>query len=272
MQTFLLIIFSLIFSSAFAQNKEIEDQFKYKATYDLTWQIDSTDAESIQNETMVLYMGDNISRFTSENFLKHDSINELRKKNFEKTGRFMAPPQTKFKYKLFKNLTEGRLYFFEKIARDRFKYIEELPLQEWEIHPEIKEVSGYNVQKATTIYAGRDYIAWFTSEIPVSDGPYKFSGLPGLIIEIADTKNYYHFKLSGFKEIGTAATVSTDEDRYTKVSKNDFLTAQENYARDPLGTLSKAGITIGWSEKEEKSAKKELKENYKSRNNPIELE
>ncbi|MBZ9632375.1 GLPGLI family protein [Salegentibacter sp. LM13S] len=265
--SFILLLISPIFNA-----QELTEKFQYKATYDLTWQIDSTNVESIQEETMVLYRGDNISRFTSENFLKHDSINELRKKNFEKTGRFMAPPQTKFKYKLFKNFPEGRLYFFEKIARDRFKYTEQLPLQEWEIHPETKEISGYNVQKATTTFSGRDYIAWFTSEIPISDGPYKFSGLPGLIIEIADTKNYYHFKLSGFKEIETEATVSIDEDRYTKVSKNDFLTAQESYTRDPLGTLSKAGITIGWSEQEEKSAKKELKENYKSRNNPIELQ
>jgi GLPGLI family protein len=48
-------------------------------------------------------------------------------------------------------------------------------------------------------YAGRDYKAWFTNEIPVSDGPYKFYGLPGLIVEIEDSKKQYTFELVSYK-------------------------------------------------------------------------
>jgi len=50
MQTFLLIIFSLIFSSTFAQNKKIEDQFKYKATYELTYAPDSTNIDDLKDK------------------------------------------------------------------------------------------------------------------------------------------------------------------------------------------------------------------------------
>jgi len=263
-------IFLLISSLVPAQ--ELTGEFKYKATYELTWQIDSTNAESIQSEAMVLYMGDNSSRFSSEIFMKHDSINALRKKNFEKTGRFMPAPQTEFEYKIFKDFTTGEIYFYEKIFKDKFKYTEELALQEWEIHQETKEISGYKAQKATTNFAGREYVAWFTAEIPISDGPYKFSGLPGLIIEITDTQNYYHFRLSGFEQLKKPATVSIEKDQYTEVSKADFLAAEDNYERDPYGALTKAGVSIGWSKEKEKEAIQELKENYKSRNNPIELE
>jgi len=269
-QIYLCLSLSLIFSTVFGQ--KLTDKFNYKATYQLTWQIDSTNAESVQSEKMVLFIGDGISRFSSLNLLKTDSLSAQRKKNFKNTGRLMSPPQTEFEYKLFKNLNIGKLYFFERVAKDRFKYTEELPLQEWEIHSETKEISGYNVQKATTSFAGRDYIAWFSAEIPISDGPYKFSGLPGLIIEIAGTQNYYHFKMTGFRELDTDASITIEEDQYTTVSKAEFLAAEENYNRDPLGALSKAGITIGWSKEREKEAEKELKENFKSRNNPIELE
>lgn len=258
-----------MFLTVFGQ--ELTDKFNYKATYKLTWQIDSTDTKSVQSEKMVLFIGDGISRFSSLNLLKVDSLSAERKKNFKRSGKFMASLQTKFDYKIFKNLQSGKLSFFERIGKDRFKYTEELPLQEWKIHSEIKEIAGYNVQKATTTYAGRDYIAWFTAEISISEGPYKFSGLPGLIIEITDTQKYYHFKLTGFRELNKAASMTIAKDRYTEVSKEDFLTAEENYNRDPLGALSKAGISIGWSKERGKEAKKELKENYKSRNNPIEL-
>lgn len=268
------VYFSLLFILTFSicKAQDLSEKFKYKATYELTWQIDSTNDESIQEETMVLYMGDNISRFSSEIFMKHDSINALRKKNFQKTGRFMPAPQTKFEYTIFKDFTTGEIYFYEKIFKDKFKYTEGLPLQKWDIQQETKEISGYKTQKATTSYAGRNYIAWFTSEIAISDGPYKFSGLPGLIIEIYDIQNYYHFQLSGFQQLKKLATVSIEKDQYIEISKADFLTAEDNYNRDPYGALTKAGVTIGWSKAREKEAIQELKENYKSRNNPIELE
>ena len=48
-------------------------------------------------------------------------------------------------------------------------------------------------QKASTTYRGRDYVVWFTPEIPVSHGPWKLRGLPGLIIEASDLTGKYEF-------------------------------------------------------------------------------
>jgi hypothetical protein len=41
--------------------------------------------------------------------------------------------------------------------------------------------------------------AWFSSEIPISEGPYKFTGLPGLVMEISDVKNNFRYKLISLK-------------------------------------------------------------------------
>lgn len=57
----------------------------------------------------------------------------------------------------------------------------------WEITGDTKLVAGYNCYAASTYFRGRNYIAYFTPEIPVSVGPYKFGGLPGLILEIKTT-------------------------------------------------------------------------------------
>ena len=67
---------------------------------------------------------------------------------------------------------------------------------DWEISNETKESDGYVMQKATTTFRGRDYVAWFTKEIPIPMGPYKFYGLPGLIMEIYDTDNIYHWTIT----------------------------------------------------------------------------
>ena len=73
-------------------------------------------------------------------------------------------------------------------------YTEEFPLQSWKIEPETQIVCGYECQKAVCHWRGRDYVAWFTSAIPVSAGPWKFGGLPGLIMKISDSKNDYSWE------------------------------------------------------------------------------
>ncbi len=63
----------------------------------------------------------------------------------------------------------------------------------WELISEFKDISGYNCQKAITAFRGRNYEAWFTSEIPLSFGPWKFGGLPGLILEVYDQTGEIYF-------------------------------------------------------------------------------
>ena len=59
----------------------------------------------------------------------------------------------------------------------------------WRIKPETKQIGQFLCQKATCSFRGRNYIAWFTPEIPVCYGLWKLNGLPGLILEVNDLKN-----------------------------------------------------------------------------------
>ncbi len=67
--------------------------------------------------------------------------------------------------------------------------------QIWKLTEEKKKIKDLTLQKATTNWGGRNWIAWFTQEIPFQEGPYKFHGLPGLIIELEDDKGNYKFSL-----------------------------------------------------------------------------
>jgi hypothetical protein len=53
--------------------------------------------------------------------------------------------------------------------------------------------------EATLNFAGRAYTAWFTPDLPASFGPYKFHGLPGLILEIYDSKKHHHYTASSIE-------------------------------------------------------------------------
>ncbi len=79
------------------------------------------------------------------------------------------------------------------IRGDAFILKEKISDFNWKIQDSTKMIGNYNCRLATGHFRGRDYKAWFTEAIPVSAGPWKFDGLSGLIIDIADTTGRYHW-------------------------------------------------------------------------------
>lgn len=79
-------------------------------------------------------------------------------------------------------------------------YSDSVPSQEWSFSDEDTDpIMDYECSKATTEFAGRNYTAWFTPEIPLPFGPYKFGGLPGLILKLEDAEQQYIWEAVGFE-------------------------------------------------------------------------
>ena len=64
----------------------------------------------------------------------------------------------------------------------------------WEIKNESKAILGYNCQLAKGSFRGRTYSAYFTTEIPIRNGPQKFDGLPGIILEVVSDDKCVYYK------------------------------------------------------------------------------
>ncbi|MCE4065159.1 GLPGLI family protein [Chryseobacterium gleum] len=165
---------------------------------------DSINLVSMKSERTFLDIKEGHSLFISENKLKRDSLftsvkseaKETRKeeKDFSKMeGRKHFEP-TFFEYFITKAIPEQKVYYYEKAAGKQIYYQEDRPVK-WEVTNVIEKQNGYSAQKAVTEFGGRTWTAWFTKEIPFSDGPYKFSGLPGLIVKLEDDKGDYKFDL-----------------------------------------------------------------------------
>lgn len=73
-------------------------------------------------------------------------------------------------------------------------YTEPYPQQQWKMGSETTIILGHKCQKATCHWRGRDFVAWFAPDIPVKAGPWKFGGLPGLILKVADSTGTYRFE------------------------------------------------------------------------------
>ena len=262
------LLIALLFLSL--GNLQAQNSYSYKATYQLEYQEDSTDQNSIKSEAGVLYLGKGHSRYSSLGKAVKDSLENMPNPEFLRMDEYQK--MTDFKYKIFKNHKENQLVLAEKVFEYKLKYKQDLKTIDWEIHPENKEILGFSAQKATGSFAGRNYVAWFAPQLPFLDGPYKFSGLPGLILEISDLKNHYHFSLTGFQELEKPVDKLLNLDNYKAVSQKELDQFRDDYNRDPIGTMQKAGVKFGWSEEDEAKTRKELSEKYKKRNNPIELQ
>ena len=81
-----------------------------------------------------------------------------------------------------------------------YRYSEQLPTMEWKLSQETTTVCGHKCQKATCHWRGRDFVAWFAPDIPIRRGPWKFGGLPGLILKVYDTERFYTFEAIGIEK------------------------------------------------------------------------
>lgn len=160
-------------------------------------------------------------------------------------------------------------------------------IQDWKLTDEKKKVKDINLQKATTSWGGRNWIAWFTADIPFQEGPYKFHGLPGLIIELYDDQNNYKFELVKTQKIAVPkgniyidhmlkSNVPVDDKKY-RDSKLKYYDSPVNYLRNATQQTRSNdefylndGTKVGQANSREVNER--LKESIRKYNNPIELD
>ncbi|MEN0049721.1 MAG: GLPGLI family protein [Bacteroidota bacterium] len=96
----------------------------------------------------------------------------------------------------FFDYKRNKLTVRELVLVKPFVYKEDIPEIDWQLLKESKVIRDFRCFKAVGNFRGRTYTAWFTPKIPVSYGPWKLHGLPGLIIEASDETQEVSFKLN----------------------------------------------------------------------------
>ncbi len=73
-------------------------------------------------------------------------------------------------------------------------------LFDWQLQRGDSVVCEYPCQKATATFRGRTWTVWYTLDLPYSDGPWKFCGLPGLILYAYDSEGLFRFNCIGIEK------------------------------------------------------------------------
>jgi GLPGLI family protein len=243
--------------------KSVSDIFEYKATYNISAYLDSTDAEFVVKERMELLLGKRISLFSSKAMSVEKTI-----ALHGNSGHTSKTAVTEFPFIILKNKEISERIFSQNIAEDKFYYKEDSNDFNWKLFSDNKKIDQYDCNKATVHWRGRNYIAWYSKQIPVQDGPYKFSGLPGLIVQIYDEDEQYHFQLIGFEKLKKPLKFKMKYKDFIEMEKNVLEETYITYLKDPFSFLKNPNIKI--SSETHQAYRKSFTERLAKRNNPIE--
>lgn len=278
---FLLLFAFALFS---AQNK----RFIYEYSYTL----DSTNKADLQKEMLVLDVNKMGSKFYSYQKYSSDSLMMIEIKKQQNSDseilNFKPTYKGKITYTISKNYPDFKTFLHIGMGNDEYKVLDDRKIV-WKINSEKAKIGEFDVQKAETEMYGRKWFAWFTTEIPIQDGPYKFSGLPGLIVKIEDATKTHSFELKGITKYVESQKLQIPENLLVG---NEILVNYSQYKKmylellnDPAKSLrqliNEAGANFkmfGPDGTEVKPAdmirQREVraKEDRKKNNNPLELD
>ena len=272
----LLLLFVLLGTLTFAQNKRFIYEYKLIP--------DSTEVSDVKTEMMYLDTSKDGSKYYSYTVFNSDSLMKADlERQLKATGSINIMPPAKrpmVRYSVTKIYPDYKIYLHRKLMMDAYKISEDRKIN-WKISSEKEKIGEWNAQKAEADFAGRHWTAWFSSEIPIQDGPYKFHGLPGLIVKIEDESGSHKMELKGIKNIRADLDINVWESKEIAINAKQFQKVLKEYENDPtkgIKQMQMGGANIVFTGKDATTAQiareqeERLKTQIKKDNNRIELD
>ena len=217
-----LILILLLMSFSALSDAEKLDKVVYRIVYNADVKIHKE--SEICHETGILEIGDSIS-----NFYGLELRNDLNKP--KNTGRVRVdlndpttwPTIIALTFGVYRNYSSnGRSIYYHYIREPRiFYYEEDIPQIDWHLVPGDTTLLGYQCQKATCKFRGRDWTVYYTMDIPISEGPWKLCGLPGLVLYARESLGEYTFSCAGIEKPENAY-IEVSKRLWTKVGQKEM--------------------------------------------------
>ncbi|QBJ87217.1 GLPGLI family protein [Chryseobacterium gleum] len=290
-------LFSIFLITLFAfagaqESKETANRFFYELTFK-----PKKDSAKLDKVITILDITDkNRSIYQDYTVIAQDSIMKVEFEAMQKAGMMKDLSKSlktpKISARIYKFYPSMKVQYVDKVANgftpSNIGYSEDLKFN-WNILADKQKIGEYNAQKATTDFGGRKWTAWFSTDIPFQDGPYKFYGLPGLIVKIEDADKNYSWVLQGNKKVKDYTEFSYIENlmhasggKVNELSREKFEKTFSDFKKDPFAsvrpmmtqemmskTIPGMDGTLGDMMKKQE---KQYKDFYNANDNPIEKE
>ncbi len=217
---FLLII--ILITSSF-QNIAAQADKNLYVEYEVSFNLGIT----IQKEAILISNGTS-SIFKTLNNQNREKITRSEDGNYN----IVAKGETEV---IYTDLSYNTNFIISSLENKKYKIIDNFQPLKWDLQlDKSKLINGVKVFNATTNFRGRKYSAWYNPAIPVPTGPWKFSGLPGLIIEISDTTNKFQWAAKTIKypyNLNENISIPDSAD-FKEISYRKFIELKTNLRTD----------------------------------------
>ncbi len=130
-----------------------------------------------------------------------------------------------------------------RIIAEEFKLSDDTCGNKWDITSEEKKIGEYNCRKATINKYGRQWTAWFTTDLPHRGAPCTLTGLPGIVLEASDADNEVCWMFNGLIESQPESKLYIKfPDKFSSIPVENFPKIVRLFARSDNNSLQSAGI------------------------------
>lgn len=258
-RTLFVIHFFLLFFSNPSETKakELSDSLSYdiRVLYNYSFQSDSNNLSSKKTTLTGLLINDTVAIFQRKRKTETDSALYL-KKNYDGLVTVYGGEIYPANYSIIQRKSSIKTYeplngLSLMLNNELYCYQEDLDSMAWEISSETKEMYGLKVQKSNLNWAGRRWTVWFALDIPIPHGPYKFSGLPGLIVHAEDHTGSFSFEMANIiRKPSHIITRPRPDIKIITTTKADFY-KQRKFLMENMYEIS---LTLGSSPSEKSKA------------------
>ena len=221
------------------------DRAHMKCLYRYVYTFDTLKNE-LRDDLLILQIGKEVSKCYSYYTFQCDSLrrtpdgakvwSELFRRAIEKDGIYGDFPHVRMSTYVYKNYPTGQMTITDRISSQGYRYADSLHTQTWTMGDSTREVLGYTCQQATADFRGRRWTAWFATDIPISDGPWKLGGLPGLILEAYDEGQQHIFTAVGLERVKDELIIFNQKDghnrRFEPTNRLEFLRMERRFLMD----------------------------------------
>ncbi len=218
----------------------------FPTDYECLYEYKVTNSKSITDTyTTILQIGRDCSCFMDYTAFQSDSVNATPQASDEDIKKYQMQEMKNslfFDQTVLQNHPQGEMSVYSVIPPDYYMYKEKLCPIQWSLSNETDTVCGYVCQKATGEYGGRKWVVWYAPEIPTTYGPWKFCGLPGLVMRAYDTENIHRFEAITFRK-GTLPIAVPDIPHIVTVERDKFVKSKNKYEEDPMKNIPLESIS-----------------------------
>lgn len=212
---------------------EVLDTTRFVVSYRMLYQQRPV-SEHPKEDLLLLEVGRNVTRFYSYKTWQTDSL--VRVTPPEQVLANLGSFHSGVRDELFRDQAAGSLTHTDQIGMDYLLYTEPLPAIDWELEEDERTILGYACRRARCTFRGRNYEAWYAPEIAVSAGPWKFGGLPGLILAIKDDAGVLDLEATGVEQ--RVGPIRMTDRNYMKTNRKKYNELKRKVMTDPIGYLS----------------------------------